>query len=421
VIFLILLISNVSLFLYLRNCRYYSPVFATTVFVIILYIKSPGTKRQWVVLSLAGVFLATSQYLNYAALVFALLLDYAIFRRGEFKLSARKWGLLLASQIVMVGPILALFNPVGKNVVSSENADWLAEKLQLLWWNFRDLDACQFGALPILFLGFLFISQGPYREAIKRLGLGGFFYITAIVILSPQPVRATSVADVRYLVPLIPVLISLESLILCSVFSSKPKLAVVCAGFLAMSNLFSLQYVTHRTVHFPFYSFVKELLDSPHDPYSTTASWVAENIPPHSSIWVLPDHMAYPLMFHAPKSIYAWQLDASQRKEAQFSGLPAIHFRGQKQPDYIIVFGPMVVPLREMLEQWKNEGVQYANIVMMNVFWKDLYRPELFWRSFVTIPVTDKQTQGVYVFKRLEVNAGGSGAKIIGKLASLKE
>ena len=54
-----------------------------------------------------------------------------------------------------------------------------------------------------------------------------------------------------------------------------------------------------------FYSYVKELIDPPQEPYSLTASWVAKNIPPGSSIWVLPDHMAYPLMFHAPESVYA--------------------------------------------------------------------------------------------------------------------
>jgi hypothetical protein len=107
-------------------------------------------------------------------------------------------------------------------------------------------------------------------------------------------------------------------------------------------------------------------------------------------------------MFHAPELVYAWQLNETQRREGQFSKLPLIHFKGVQMPDYIIVFGPLVVQVREMLRQWKSNGVNFTNISVINVFWKDLYRPELFWRSFTTIPSPYKQTQCVYVFKKVE-------------------
>lgn len=401
-VFSILLLTNVSLFLYLRNCRYYAPAMTATVLAIGIYLRTSGTRLQLLGLSLSGIFLAAAQYLNYAALVFALVLDCALFRRGELKISARGWAFLVASQFIMVGSLVAIFNPFGKKVVSVQSSNWLVEKIQLLWWNFRDLDACQFGSLPILCLGFLFLPLLSCRDAVRRLGIGCLSYIFVITILSPQPVKVTSVADVRYLVPLIPIFIIMESLILCSLFQSKPKLALLCAGLLALSNLLSLQYITHRVAEFPFYSYLKELIDPPKDPYSLTASWVAKNIPPGASIWVLPEHMVYPLMFHAPEFVYAWQLNAAQSKEEQFSKLPPIHFKGVKMPDYIIVFGPLVVQVREMLNQWKAEGFKYKNISMLDVFWKDLYRPEMFWRSFVTIPITYKQKQGVYVFMRAE-------------------
>ena len=401
-VFAILLLTNVSLFLYLRNCRYYAPAMTATVVAIGIYLRTSGTRLQLLGLSLSGIILAAAQYLNYTALVFALVLDYALFRRGELKISARRWGVLVGSQVIMVGSLVAIFNPLSKKVVSVESSNWVAEKVQLLWWNLRDLDACQFGSLPILCLGLLFFYLASYRESIKRLGIACFVYIVIIVILSPQPVKATSVADVRYLVPLIPIFIILESLIICSLFQSKPKLALVCAGLIGLSNLLSLQYITHRVAKFPFYSYVKELIDPPQEPYSLTASWVAKNIPPGSSIWVLPDHMAYPLMFHAPESVYAWQLNETQRREGQFSKLPLIHFKGVQMPDYIIVFGPLVVQVREMLRQWKSNGVNFTNISVIDVFWKDLYRPELFWRSFTTIPSPYKQTQCVYVFKKVE-------------------
>ena len=60
----------------------------------------------------------------------------------------------------------------------------------------------------------------------------------------------------------------------------------------------------------------------------------------------------------------------------------------------------MVVQVREMLKEWKKQGVIFTQISTVDVFWKDLYRPELFWRSFSSLPKTDDQTQGVYVFKK---------------------
>jgi hypothetical protein len=402
IVFVILLLSNVALYLFLRNCRYYAPALLFTVFVIALYRGTSGSRMQLMGLSLAGFFLAAAQYLNYAALVFALSLDYVFYRRLELTLSVRKWILLLVSQVVMVGALLAIFNPIGKKVVTVQSGNWVAEKLQLLWWNFRDLDACQFGSLPILLLGFLFVFRGPHKDSIKRLGIGCLAYIAIITILSPQPVRATSVADVRYLASLIPILIALESLIICSVFQFQSKFALLCAALLSFTNILSLDFITQRDLKFPLYSFVRELIDPPRDPYSETAAWIRKNISAESSIWVLPEHMVYPLMFHAPDSVYAWQLDANQRKEGQFSALPPIHFKGVIIPEFIIVFGPMVVEVREMLKQWKMEGVNFENVSTIDVFWKDLYRPELFWRSSEPIPVVDKQKQGIYVFKRVE-------------------
>lgn len=78
----------------------------------------------------------------------------------------------------------------------------------------------------------------------------------------------------------------------------------------------------------------------------------------------MPDYAAFPLIFDAPGPVYAWQL-ALQSRDPQCAGLPAIHFRGRVAPDVIVVFGPEVLRVRPMLD----------------IFFKDRYRPELFWRD----------------------------------------
>jgi hypothetical protein len=45
-------------------------------------------------------------------------------------------------------------------------------------------------------------------------------------------------------------------------------------------------------------------------------------------------------------------------------------------------------------------GVNYAQVATIDIFWKDLYRPELFWRTFEAVKGYDPKTQAIYVFKR---------------------
>jgi len=110
--------------------------------------------------------------------------------------------------------------------------------------------------------------------------------------------------------------------------------------------------------------------------------------------------MTYPLMFHAPQAVYAWQLRPEQKDEEQFKNLPDIHFQGLVPPDYIVVFGPSVVQIRKLMGQWSMQGMDYQEVTRLLTFWKDLYRPELFWRTFKPIENFDPNTEAIYIFKK---------------------
>jgi hypothetical protein len=147
-------------------------------------------------------------------------------------------------------------------------------------------------------------------------------------------------------------------------------------------------------------SFLHELFSSSPDPYRPTSRWIRDYVSPGSSIWVLPDYMTYPLMFHAPQAVYAWQLRPEQKDEEQFKNLPDIHFQGLVPPDYIVVFGPSVVQIRKLMGQWSMQGMDYQEVTRLLTFWKDLYRPELFWRTFKPIENFDPNTEAIYIFKK---------------------
>ena len=83
---------------------------------------------------------------------------------------------------------------------------------------------------------------------------------------------------------------------------------------------------------------------------------------------------------------------------SQFKGLPLIHFQGQIPPDYVMIFGPMIKQIGPFLEKW--DRARYAKIAVIDHYWKDLYRPELFWRSFTSVQNYDRDTEAIYIFKR---------------------
>jgi len=102
-------------------------------------------------------------------------------------------------------------------------------------------------------------------------------------------------------------------------------------------------------------------------------------------------------MFHAPQPIYSRLLEDSYNP--QWSHLPPIHFKGRERPDYVIVFGPSIAHVLPILQQMSDGKSRYQQIGQINRFWKDLYRPEIFWRSFRSIQSTGQTGENIYFFQ----------------------
>ena len=114
---------------------------------------------------------------------------------------------------------------------------------------------------------------------------------------------------------------------------------------------------------------------------------------------MLPEYAVSPLIFHAPKAVYAWQL--SDPPQEQFRGLPDIHFKNRLPPDYIIAFGPVVSPLRAELRRWQAKGWRYVPAATLDIHWDQTTRPELVWHSFRPVTRLMTDTEAVYIFRRL--------------------
>lgn len=396
----IAILGNTSLMLFLRQCRYYAPVILLSTCILLLYINWKKSRTQLVAICLLSILLFAANYMSCAALMVCLCADYLLVKRKDSALSLME---LLMTGLIIIPPcflVAMVWNPFGTKFGNYAQANDLIDRLVLFLWNLRDMNRAEY------FAGGLLLFSIPYALIKKDLWIiRGVFFILLYTILisfaSPQIVKQASLADIRYLTPLIPVGIALGVRTLLLIFINHQWLAVAAAILIFCTNILNGGGMTGEGFRSVPMEFCCEILDPPEDPYKPVAKWINENVSRDSTIWVLPDYMTYPLMYHASNAVYAWQLNPEQKNEPQFKDLPDIHFKGLELPDYIIVFGPMVTQIRAILQQWKQQGTDYQEIYRINTFWKDLYRPELFWRTFKPIMGFDPETQAIYIYKRV--------------------
>ncbi len=151
------LLGNVEFFLFCRQCRYFSLTILLSLAVAYLYLNWKGRWWEYVGIVLASIFLLGTNYLSYAALYAVLACDYLLFSRRRLKLKLGQWLLLLGPQLIVGIVTLWIFNPTGDEVAPDlPGRNIFLDKLLLLWWNFRDLNASEFyvgvvmlAALPV--------------------------------------------------------------------------------------------------------------------------------------------------------------------------------------------------------------------------------------------------------------------------------
>lgn len=397
-IFSIALLANISLFLYFRQARYYGLALSLALILIILYERGFIRTTERYLYSFLSFLLFFSHPIMFAQLQVAAFLDWIIFRRRVRGFPTGREILELTIPCLICSlPLLFIWNPF--LVKSKEYLEQVSSgnRLTLLWWNFRDLFRAEF--IPLISV---VLAPWAYWRTRNPIILRSLLAIVAVVVttsmLTYQPVSVTSVADVRYEIPAIWFGLGLTTCIGTTV------LATVGNGLGTLLLILFLGTSLGSGNYYPAFrwesrvgQYVGELMEPIQEPYTPVIQWVAQHVPAKSSVAVFPDYMMYPLMFHAPHAVYAWQLrDIS---DPQFRGLPEIHFQGRVSPDYLIVFGPGGTDLLGQMEGHFQNQIHYSEVARIQVFWKDLYRPEIFWRSFSTIQVSDP-SQGITVYKK---------------------
>lgn len=400
------ILGNVSLMLFARQCRYYALGLLLSVGLAYLYMQRADRRRTALTIGLLSVCLLASNYLSYAAFYACAAIDYLVWEPRSRRFSKADWLLVWTPQVVLGGLLLLIWNPfMARRVWSFHAADWLSDRVTLFWWNLRELNACEFG-VGVLILACPLLYMAVRDRWLLRAPLALLVYVVAITLISPQPIAGQTVPTIRYLVPLIPLCIIIGVLAIRTVTGRRMWLAVPLAiaafgtnllhggpcAALGRRTIFS-DIVCENRLRSTVLDYVRELRSPPHSSYAAAVEWIRKNVEPGQSIWVLPNYAAYPLMFHAPHALYAWQLQWPP--EPQFAGLDEIHFIGRTPPEFVMIFGPTSGRVQSNL---LRQG--YHRVETIDAFWADLIRPELFYHAFREVRDFDRSDRAIYVFRR---------------------
>lgn len=393
-------IGNASFILFSRQARYYSICMFFTILVGICYLFRDKDRRLVYVMPIASILLYFSNIMAFMALFIVMFLDYIVLDRKRSPISLRHWLILVVPLALVCIPAAFVWNPLLTGNAEMQAMNTRLDRFMIWLWQWRDINMCEFVSAGVLLAA---IAFGIYTKdrLLFRLLLGITIYMTFIALVTPQVRAHTQVADVRYLVCLIPFFIILSAVLIVRISKHRWQIAVPLALVVSLTNIASGRWLTGEPVHSSTVKILLEMSLNPKDPYTEASRWLNDNAPTKASVWVVPDYSAYPLMFHAPRQQYAWQL--SYPPDPQFQGVPEIFYMGRIAPDYIIAFGPYVAQAAKILRTQQRVDFSYRRVTALDCFWKDTYRPELFWRTFGAVKDYDPSRDGIFIFERIAV------------------
>jgi len=402
-------LGNVSLFLYSRQARYYALTWVLSLVFVYLYLHRDESQKKRILFAFCGTAILATNYFTYGATMMCLLIDYLIFEMTKKRDTWLQISIFLVVQVAGFCTIVGIWYPFGRQMFPSYvPTSWVADKLTLFWWNLRDLNACEFLWTPILIVALVVWAIGRFRDVwLVRSILAVVTYATVIAILSPQPVELMNTSyDLRYMVAIIPLGIFISVRTLTTLPISFIPTTVVLAVLLFLTSIpYALfQQVVRAPTAIPirstFVSWLEELSEPQDQAYRAAEAWLNANAKPLETVYVLPEFAMYPLMFHASRQVYAWQLSPEKRRE--YPMLPVANFKGAIAPDIVVVFGGYYDgDADDRVNAAMGSKYKYKMVASLDVFGRDATRPELFWHSFVTTPVINPKSDGTYVFRRV--------------------
>jgi hypothetical protein len=250
--------------------------------------------------------------------------------------------------------------------------------------------------MPLL-LGCPLLYLARKNTWLLRAPVAMVVFLAVTVLMTTHPITGPGDAEIRYLAPLLPLGIGIGILAVAALKTLKLQwqIPVLIVALMAIFIAPPEPGVSPLGASTPF-RFYHELWQPQQEPYTPVAAWINDNIPDGASVYIQPAYMNYPLMFHAGKALYAWQLADPPKPE--YAHVADALIRGRSAPDYMIAFGPYTKAIDTAQSELATRGIRYEKIDTVHVYWHDLFRPERIWRSFVTVQPSPGDE--VYIYRR---------------------
>ncbi len=289
-----------------------------------------------------------------------------------------------------------------------------ADKLTLMWWNMRELSAM--GCVPwvVAALGGWFIYQRRKEDVVRKVILTWatlcLAYIAILGVVSPQPVKGgADIADVRYLVPLLPFTAGLVGWVVGCVHRWRSAVAVMLFGVITCCNVLSLNPLKPE-FRWLLPAYIKEVHHDNPTSYSRVIEFLKGATTNDDVVVATDEYCNYPLMFYLGDRVrFGCLLDTNTPLPHDLiRSLKAPLFGEENFPDWFIAFGMDEAAIstlgffsRPHEKNSKIEQFQYRFVTNLNVFWVDTSRPDFFMHTFGPKKDFNPAVDSVYVFQRV--------------------
>ena len=392
----------------IRQCKYYALGLFFPLAIFYGYRLWLTTKKvRWLILiTAASILFFYSSLLLCAAFLFSLAALHLLFYSKG--LTAKDWLKLFLAVISFILSTLqyAIWQ------FSSPVKNSFSDRITLLWWNVRDLNLIN--CLPWMIaagLAYCLIKHKKEKDVADKAlqwGVLIFGYILFLSLFSPQPIAYTRIADVRYLMPVVPFLAGLIGIFLWFIHRKNKLLAVILLLILVNTNFLTLT-PSNNKFRWLLPAYIYEIHHSYPTCYSESADFLFKNAKQDDLVYAFPEYCNYPLIFYSGDKFkfgcllnYNTTLNVDKMRR-----LDSVLFIEENFPQWFIMFGRHLDALnllnyfsRPHYENDKFIRYDYQAAATLDVYWQDMSRPELPWHNFGPKKDFDRNTEAVYIYKR---------------------
>lgn len=441
---------SAQLLLYFRQSRYFSVMVFTLILIFYLYERYCRSRHPAYlpVIALVAALSFFNHYAGGAATMLSLAAYHLLFRARATTL--REWVLFAICGAAVVAVGVGYLYWLG--VIGGERSGFMGFAgqaptpyqgdspafvlfFQRIWIYVRELFTADWISWPVFlwFMGLIVLPYQVRRKQVARVsrrtrqrrgdtGAGiaekilgddfplaatgkiillGVLFALCSAMLSVQPIWLHPVADLRYYVGALPLLLAMKGLFAEWVWRKSKIAGAIAVAVLLFTSVgaypfnMTMLFTGERTLGFHFFQFVREV----HQPYRDSLWVVSDYLLTHAE----QDDLVYVSGFADREALifttghyvlFCYVLDEdTPLPRAKIEALDAPYlWMGEHFPEWVVVFGAL------QKDYWERIKTYYVVAAELDVYPYPTQRPELNMHAFTPLPMK----RGVHILRRKE-------------------